>query len=547
MKKILFILLALSLISQAQTESEKKDKKTTVLEDAGDVAKLVIAKQKLYAGDFTGSLNTYREVEKNNPKDPSVLHYIGFCYFNLKQNQKAKEYLLKSLEVNPTAEPYNHLVLGKIYQVEGDFDKAIQEFTLFKSAPKQDKESIEDAEVLMTQCQNAKIMMASPLDIEISNLGPEINSKYDDKNPCITADGSKLVFTSRRPKNEASAVDIEGDNTYFEDIYLSVFDTATKQFGKALEVPGSINTKAHDAVTSISPDGKQIFIYKNDVDDKTSRGGEVFVSKVSNGKWRTPEPIGKPISSTYWEGGACVSPDGKKYFFTSERNGGFGGSDIWLVEKLNKKEWGKPVNLGAEVNTIYDEAGMFLAPDGKTLFFCSNSTASMGSYDVFKTVFENGKWSKPSNLGYPINSSAKEGQLTISADAKFAYISSERAGGYGANDIYKINLNDFAILEKDGKKKVNSGLSILRGTIRDGFEGYGLVDVEVTLSDESGNKLSSTLTNETGDYFFTIKGGNYKITVTKKGYKEFSEVIELKQSEKETYSLEKGYLLNKEQ
>ena len=190
---------------------------------------------------------------------------------------------------------------------------------------------------------------------------------------------------------------------------------------------------------------------------------------------------------------------------------------------------------------------MFLAPDGKTLFFCSNSPASMGSYDVFKTVFENGKWSKPTNLGYPINSSAKEGQLTISADAKYAYISSERAGGLGANDIYKINLKDFAILEKDGKKKVNSGLSILRGTIRDGFEGYGLVDVEVTLSDELGNKLSSTLTNETGDYFFTIKGGNYKIALTKKGYKEFSEVIELKQSEKETYSLEKGYLLNKEQ
>ena len=547
MKKILFLFLSMSLISQAQTESEKKEKKTTVLEDAGDVAKLVIAKQKMYAGDFTGALNTYREVEKNNTKDPSVLHYIGFCYYNLKQNTKAKDYLLKSLEVNPTAEPYNHLVLGRIAQIEGDFDKAIQEFTLYKSDPKQDKESLEDAEVLMVQCQNAKIMMASPLDVEVSNLGPDINSKFDDKNPCITADGSKLVFTTRRPKNEAAAVDVEGDSDYFEDIYLSVLDTATKQFGKVSEVPGSINTKAHDAVTSISPDGKQIFIYKNDVNDKTSRGGEVFVSKVSNGKWRTPEPMGKPISSTYWEGGACVSPDGKKYFFTSERNGGFGGSDIWMVEKVNKKEWGKPVNLGAEVNTIYDEAGMFLAPDGKTLFFCSNSTASMGSYDVFKTVFENGKWSKPTNLGYPINSSAKEGQLTISADAKYAYISSERAGGLGANDIYKINLKDFAILEKDGKKKVNSGLSILRGTIRDGFEGYGLVDVEVTLSDELGNKLSSTLTNETGDYFFTIKGGNYKIALTKKGYKEFSEVIELKQSEKETYSLEKGYLLNKEQ
>lgn len=215
MKKILFLFLSISLISQAQTESDKKDKKTTVLEDAGDVAKLVIAKQKLYAGDFTGSLNTYREVEKNNPKDPSVLHYIGFCYFNLKQIQKAKEYLLKSLEVNPTAEPYNHLVLGKIYQVEGDFDKAIQEFTLFKSVPKQDRESLEDAEVLMTQCQNAKIMMASPLDVEVINLGQEINSKYDDKNPCITADGSKLVFTTRRPKNEGAAVDTEGRQRLF--------------------------------------------------------------------------------------------------------------------------------------------------------------------------------------------------------------------------------------------------------------------------------------------------------------------------------------------
>ncbi len=545
MKKFLFLFLALSLVSFGQNDAGKKDKKTNVFTDAGDAAKMVIAKQKMYAGDFTGALNVYREVEKNNPKDPSVLHYIGFCYFNLKQNDKAKEYLLRSIEANATAKPENHLVLGKIYQQEANFDKAIEEFKAFKAAPSQDKESGEDADVLLSQCQNAKTLMASPLDVEVTNLGDNINSKFDDKNPCITADGSKIVFTTRRPESSSAVADVEGDGGYFEDIYIANYDSLSKGFGKATEVPGSINTKAHDAVTSISADGKQIFIYKNDINDKDSRGGDVFVSKVSNGKWRTPEPIGKPIASSYWEGGACISPDGKKYFFTSERPGSLGGSDIWMVQKISKKEWGKPENLGPVVNSVNDEAGMFLAPDGKTLFFCSNGPGSMGSYDVFKTVYDGTKWSTPVNLGYPVNSPSKEGQLTISADAKYAYVSSDRPGGLGGNDIYKINLKDYAILEKDGKKVKSNGLSILKGTVRDGYEGYGLPDVEVVLTDASGAQVSSTNTNENGEYFFTLKGGNYKLTINKKGFKEISEEIVLKSSDKETISLEKGYLLKK--
>ncbi len=155
-----------------------------------------------------------------------------------------------------------------------------------------------------------------------------------------------------------------------EDInYISQLDTVSGSFTTAATVGSPVNTNAHDACTSISPDGKQIFIYKNDASKAESRGGNVFVSKVNNDKWKKPVSLGKPINSSYWEGGACISSDGKKYFFTSERKGGYGKSDIWMVEKKSKSEWGKPVNLGPEVNTEYDEAGMFLAPDGKTLFF----------------------------------------------------------------------------------------------------------------------------------------------------------------------------------
>lgn len=546
MNKYLFIFLFVSFFVNAQDDAAgKKEKKGGMFKDAGDAAKMVVAKQKLYGGQFVSALNIYREVEKNEPQNSTVLYYIGYCYFALKDLDKAKEYALKSVQSTQSFKIESHMLLGKIYQIEENFDKAIESFTTYKNANVKDKENAEETDLLLSQCQNAKSMMASPLNVEVSNLGADVNSKYDDKNPCVTADGSKLVFTTRRPETTNAEIDAEGDGKYFEDIYITYFDTITKKFGKADEVPGSINTKAHDACTSISPDGKQIFIYKNDINDKQSRGGDVFVSKVNSGKWKSPEPIGKPIASSYWEGGACISPDGKKYFFTSERQGGYGGSDIWMVERLNKKEWGKPVNLGPEVNSQYDEAGMFLAPDGKTLFFCSNGPGSMGSYDVFKTVFANGKWSKPANLGYPINSSAKEGQLTISADAKYAYISSERKGGLGENDIYKIDLKDYAILEVDGKKKVNNGLSILKGTVRDGYEGYGLPDVEVVITDASGNAVASVNTNENGEYFITLKGGAYKITVKKKGFKDIEENFDLKTSDKETVTLEKGYLLKK--
>lgn len=539
MNKFTILFLFFSLLAFSQ-----KDKKGNVFSSAGDAAKIFSAKQKIFAGEYLGALNAFREVEKDNPTNSSIKYYIGLCYFNLNQIENAKTSLLKAVEINVDVKPETHLVLGKVYQSEENFDQAINEFKLFKASPVEDKETQEDASTFLSQCENAKSMIANPVPVVITNLAAEINSKYDDKNPCITADGSRIVFTTRRPETTNDPTDEEGDGKYFENIYTAGLDSASRNFTKASGV-NSINTKAHDAVTSISPDGKQIFIYYNDLKDASKRGGSVFVSKVMNGKWKTPESLGKPVNSSYWEGGACISPDGKRYFFSSERKGSYGGSDIWMVEKKGKTEWGEPVNLGPEINTVYDEAGMFLAPDGKTLFFCSNGPNSMGGYDVFKTVYEKGKWSAPVNVGYPINSSGKEGQLTISADARYAYISSDRKGGFGENDIYKIDLKDYAILEPDGKKKVSNGLSILKGTIREGFEGYGIQDVEIIIKDEQNNQVASTSTNENGEYFFTMHGGKYSLLIKKKGFAEINETIDLGTSEKETVILEKGYLLKK--
>lgn len=515
--------------------------------DAGDQVKMVLAKQKLYAGQYIGALTIYKDVLQKNPEDGLVLYYVGKCQYELKKIDEAKETLKKAIAINKEAKSESHLVLGKIYLSEGKIDEALEAFNFIKTNAYLKFIMQEDVDLYITQCNNAKRIMSSPIDVKIDNLGTAINSKYDEQTPCISADGRKLVFNTRRPETTDSPVDVEGDGKYFQDIYISNWDTINKKWNPAEDVPGNVNTPAHDACTSISPDGKQIFIYKNDVNDNESRGGDVFVSKVVNNKWKTPEALGKPINSSYWEGGACISPDGKTLYFISERNGGYGHADIWMVKRISKTVWGKPVNLGPEINSEHDEVGVFLAPDGKTLFFSSNGKESMGSYDIFKSTLEGDKWTKPVNLGYPINTVHKDGPLVISADAQTAYFASERLGGLGESDIYSADLTNYSLLEKDGKKKTNSGLSILKGTVRDGFQGTGIASVDVQILDASNAVVASTITNENGEYFITLKGDvTYTIKVVKKGYKTAEEKVELKVGKTDTFSLEKQIMLNKD-
>lgn len=515
--------------------------------DAKDKIKLERAKQLFYGGKYKEALAIFKEISTANPTDGIALSYVGETQYRLGEFTDAAETFKKAKETtNAKAEVLYYL--GIMYLTNGKFDDAIAEFNAYQSKTAAKKNAEYDVAVYISHCNNAKKMMTSPVDVKIVNAGGFINSKYDDKGPSITADGKKLIFSSRRPETTDAPMDIEGDGKYFEDIYISSWDSAGAKWAEAIPVPGNVNVDgAHDACTSISADGKQIFIYRNNMNDPESRGGDVFVSKVTNNKWKTPETLGKPVNTSDWEGGACISPDGKTLFFMSERKGGFGHSDIWMVTRKTKTEWNKPVNMGADINTEFDEGGMFLSPDGKTLFFCSNGHNSMGGQDIFRTINENGTWSKPVNLGFPINTHKDDKTFTISADAKVAYFASNREGGIGETDIYQVDLGTYAVLEKDFKKKENNGLSILKGKILDGAEGKFVDGVEITITSESGENIGSTTTNENGEYFMTLKGGvKYIVKASKKGYSEASETIKLELGKNgETFSLEKQLLLNK--
>ncbi|MBL7936744.1 MAG: tetratricopeptide repeat protein, partial [Bacteroidia bacterium] len=184
--------------------------------DAGDQVKMVLAKQKLYAGQFIGALNIYKEVLQKNPDDADVLYYVGYCQFALKKFDIATEHLKKAISNNKSAKPETHLLLGKIYLTEEKIAEALVEFNTYKASVNSKTAEVEDVDVYIAHCNNAKQHMANPIDVKVENLGSAINSKYDEQTPCISADGQKLVFNTRRPEMTDSPVDVEGDGKYFQ-------------------------------------------------------------------------------------------------------------------------------------------------------------------------------------------------------------------------------------------------------------------------------------------------------------------------------------------
>lgn len=502
------------------------------IQKSEEMIKMFNAEQRFYAGDYQGALSVYNDVLKTKPNDANVIYHIAECHFKLGQYPLALENVKKAKGIDAKGNEEISLLLGQLYHMDGNLDEALTEFTAYKtligSNSKKLKES--DIDLYLSQVNMAKTLMATSVNVKVENATDIINSEYDEKAPSVTADGKTLIFTSRRP-GKSSALDIEGDKKYFEDIYIARWDSVKRGWGTAELLPGTINTEGHDACSSISPDGKEIFIYKNDADGE-SRGGDVYTSKLSSsGKWGAPKPLGKPVNTTYFEGGACIAPDGNTLYFVSERPGGYGHADIYMAKRKDRITWDVPVNLGADVNTAEDEGGIFLAPDGKTLFFTSQGYNSMGGYDIFKTVNENGKWSKPVNLGYPINTINNDMSLTLSADAQTGYFISDRKGGLGDLDVYKLDLVHYPVLEKDMKYKTDSmpAMGILKGTVFNATDGTAL-EAEVVILDETGAKVGSTMSSTGGgDYFITLSTTKvYEVKIELEGYKPISEKVEIK-------------------
>ncbi|MBI4929592.1 MAG: OmpA family protein [Bacteroidetes bacterium] len=472
---------------------------------------------------YNYALPLYLKADTFNPKNALLNYKIGVCYIFSPYKQKAISHLETSYQLNPTVAKDIHYYLGRAYHLDMDWDKSIKEYQTYKAdvLKPEDKEDLDDVDKKITECKNGIELVKNPVEVIISNVGTEINSPYPDYHPVISADESVMMFTSRRDNTTGGGIE-PGDQMYYEDIYISTNESGKWSPAKNMGKP--VNTEnRHDATLALTADGQKLFIY---LDDTRQGSGNIYECQQKGALWEKPEKMSDMINTPYHESSASLSSDGNTLYFVSNKEGGLGKHDIYrAVWDKKKKLWKPAENLGPVINTPYEEyGGVFIHPDGKTLYFSSQGHNSMGGFDIFKSVWnkKTKKWSKPENMGYPINTADNDIDYVVSASGKHAYYSSFKADGYGEQDIYKIS---FGKEEEAATAKV----TILKGTIFDALT-KELLEADIELVDNRANQVIATFKSNsaTGKYLVTLpSGGNYGIAVKKEGYLFHSENFDI--------------------
>lgn len=348
----------------------------------------------------------------------------------------------------------------------------------------------------------------------ITGVGDNVNTPYDEYAPIISADGETMIFTSRRPLNKE---DIALKEQGMENIYVSYYNDMTWKWTEAKLLSETINEVGkNNSAIALSNDGQRLLLYRGD------RTGNIYESNLEGEEWTKPVKLPKPINSKSHESSASISPDGRTIYFVTNRKGGQGGMDIWMCHQ-GISGWGKAENLGTTINTENNEEGVFIHPDGKTLYFSSKGHNTIGGYDIFKSEFDNEKWSTPVNLGDSINTVDDDLFFNITANGRTGYYSSVRASGVGMKDIYEIYYK---------KIKTESRLVLFKGVIIDN-NSFVPIGAEIEIIDNDKNiVIATTKSNSaTGRFLVSLPAGkNYGISINKKGYLFYSENFNIPKS-----------------
>ncbi len=544
MKKIItVILVSLSIISFAQNvpfdKSSFPDKKDEFKEARAQL-KMGDELFEYGEGGYRNALPYYLKAQTFNPNNDLLNFRVGVCYTYTHERAKCGKYFTRAFELNPNIDKKIHYYLGYANHLDLNWDKAIAEYEQYKATTK-DAAELKATNKRIFECQNGKELMKTPARVFIDNVGPSINSPYNDYTPVISADESVMMFTSRRPGTTGDVID-EGLNEPMEDIYVSYKEG--KNWTKAANLGVPVNTNDHDAVVGLSPDGQKLISFNG-----KKNGGDLFISLLEGNKWSAPDNMGKAINTKGHEPSATFSYDGKTIYFVSDRDGGIGDHDIYFTKTNERGKWESATNAGPVLNTEYNEDGVYMLPDGKTMFFSSKGHNSMGGYDIFKTTYENGTWTKPVNMGYPINTPNDDVFFQLAANGIHGYYSKAANDGLGGQDIYKITLlgpeKQPVLLNEDNllasvaapvsdfkaEKIVSAGpkMTVLKGIIRDDKTKQPL-EATIELVDNTMNEVIAVFkSNSTsGKYLVSLPAGkNYGIAVKKESYLFHSENFDI--------------------
>ena len=436
------------------------------------------------AEDYEMALSLYANIYLLDEDYDEINFRIGTCYLNIPGEKKKSILYFQKAKAAGYTEAY--FWLARAYHVAEQFEQEKKNYQLYKS--KEDKLIIEkEVERYLDIASRAEIAINNPVFVKIENLGSSINTEYSEVIPFITADKSKLVFSSKRPGRFGI---YENENKNGSDVYVA--EREGDSWVNAHKMGFEINTEMNDLVVGMNDLGTILLV------NRTQKGkdyGNLFLCENKGGIWLKPVMLSEDINSQHKESSACITADGKFIYFSSNRSGGLGGKDIWGVKQLPNGKWAKPSNIGGIINSPYDEEAPFISPNGQTLYFSSNGHETIGGYDVHNAESRaDGSWEPPKNLGYPINTVDDDIYFSVEENDKTAYYSRFSGVGYGGSDIYEVQL-----LYKE------SYLTPVKFIVKNP-KTQEPIDAMITLFvEETGKIYGYYLPNNKGEFLFVVK------------------------------------------
>lgn len=386
------------------------------------------------------ALKEYLLIYAKKPDNKKINRKIAQCYLNSPGANKSMainylDFLIKAGK----AEKEVYLEMGQALLYKKDFDRSIEHLNKYIELAKPGKEALKIIEKLKEQAYFSKEIIKHPVNVTFKNLGDDVNSPYNDLHPYVTEKEDVIIFTSDR-KGVRGGYPL-GDG-FFPDIMLTKVKKGRDSFKGARSIAGSFNTEFDEMAAGGSSDGS-FLIYT------TNEEFQIFNLKIS---FKAPKKRSYPTAQ-YLKGingrnsnemSATITNNGELLIFSSDRKDGYGGFDLWMSKKLPNGMWGNPINMGPSINTEFDEAFPKFSHDQSFLTFSSNGLEGLGGYDLFKTEFSEDLkiWTKPKNLGYPINSANDDNTITFVKNGRYAYKSDIRKDSYGMRDLYRLTFND---------------------------------------------------------------------------------------------------------
>jgi len=464
------------------------------------------AEKSLQSRDYDAAVKSLEDAVAADPDFQIAFIQLGDVYRLKRSFEKARDNYLKAIAITtvvPEARVYYSL--GDAELNTGDYANALKHFALFKQNYKgKEQFMLTKADLFIRNCEFSILAIQHPEKYEPLNLGAAINTKDREYLPTLTADGNSLIFSRTVDNNE--------------DFYIS--PQVNQQWQTAVPLSDKINTRFNEGAQTITPDGNYLFFTGCNREDGFG-SCDLYVSHKNGNDWDTPFNLGAVVNSSSWDSQPAVTPDGNTLYFVSNRPGGIGGYDIWKTSLNSNGDWTKPENLGPDINTPFDENTPFIHPDGKTLYFSSNGWPGLGNMDIFYSRAQiDGKWGKPINMGYPINTFNDETGLMVSPDGTLGMFSSILKDGFGDMDIYSFNLPAAA-------KPLP--ITYVKGIVRDKeTRNFLEAKIQVVNLKTKENKFNDYTSKDNGEFLAVMPiGSTYAFNVMADGYLFYSDHFEL--------------------